>query len=216
MNKYDRPLTPEEAARKRELQSCYNDNEETIASADSVSDFHTPAMRAVLSDEPIHLSLARQLIAARNKRDETAAAKATAEKEFNDAQAKLNEYMVEHMMEPFRCDGHSVGVSYASRVSVLAENREALADALRANGYGSLVRDELRIDDEQLERVQQIMLDLGVEGAVETTPTVHPSRLKAFVAELRRETDELPEWLAGLISVYDQPTIRLTKVATTK
>lgn len=154
----------------------------------------SPVEKAARSGEPMHLALARQLIEARIKRDETKQAKTDAEKEFNAAQQRLNEYMVEHGMEPFRCDGHSVGISYATQVSVLADNRVLLAEALREHGYGALVRDELRIDDEQLERVQQVLAPLGEAGLIDATPTVHPSRLKAFVAELRKD-GELPEWL---------------------
>lgn len=187
---------------------------ETLTTDSFDEAFMSPLERAARSDEPMHLALARQLIDARTKRDETAAAKTEAEKEFVTAQARLNEYMVEHQMEPFRCDGFSVGVNFTTQVSVLAANRIPLAEALRSNGFGALVRDELRIDDEQLERVQQTLLDLGVDGAIEATPTVHPSRLKSFVAEQRKENnDELPEWLADLVNVYDQPTIRLTNVA---
>lgn len=180
---------------------------------DHVDDFLSPAERAAKNDEPMHLVLARDLIAKRQARDDTAAAKSEAEKQFIAAQNALNEYMVEHSMEPFRCDGHSVGASFTPQVSVLAANRLRLAEALREHGHGALVRDELRIEDDQLERVQQIMLDLGVDGAVESTPTVHPSRLKAFVAEQRKEHGgQLPEWLAELVTVYDQPTINLRKV----
>lgn len=188
-------------------------NDATLATPPVDDDFISPAERAARSTEPTHLALARELIEARVKRDETKAAKTAAEKEFDAAQFRLNEYMVQHAMEPFRCEGHSVGVSFETRVNVLADNRVALAEALRDNGFGALVRDELRIDDEQLEHVQQMLLDLGVEGAVETTPTVHPSRLKSFVTEVRKDNNgELPAWLEGLVNVYDQPTINLRKV----
>lgn len=176
-------------------------------------DFLTETERAARSEAPMHLELARQLIEARTLRDETKAAKTAAEKDFADSQARLNDYMVEHAMEPFRCDGFSVGINFTPQVSVLAANRIPLAEALHAHGFGALVKRELRIDPDRLEQVQQVMLELGVEDAVDATPVVHPSTLKTFIAEQRKENnDELPEWLAQLVSVFDQPTINLRKV----
>ncbi len=173
--------------------------------------FSSPAEHAAKNDEPMHLVLARDLIEKRKERDRLKAEKAEAEKQFDAAQAALNEYMIQHSMEPFRCEGHSVGANFETRVNVLAANRIPLAEALRENGFGSIVRDELMIDDDTLPRVQQA-LD-GMAG-VAVTPTVHPSRLKSFVTEQRDpDTGELPEWLAPLVTVYDQPTINLRKVS---
>ncbi|HEX6956279.1 MAG TPA: hypothetical protein VF156_15500 [Agromyces sp.] len=149
--------------------------------------FLTPAERAAKNDEPMHLVLARDLIEKRATRDRLKAEKAEAEKAFQEAEARLNEYMVQHSMEPFRCDGHSVSAAFATRVNVLAANREPLIAALNANGFGSIVK---------------------------TEPSVHASTLAAFVKEQRDpDTDELPEWLAGLVNVYDQPSINLRKVS---
>lgn len=150
-------------------------------------DFMSPGERAARDEEPMHLVLARDLIAKRGERDRTKAAATEAGKAFVAAEQALQEYMVQHSMEPFRCEGHSVSATYATRVNVLAENREGLIDALRANGFGDLIK---------------------------TDPSVHPSTLRSFVDEQRDpDTDELPGWLAPLVSVYDQPSINLRKVS---
>jgi len=43
--------------------------------------------------------------------------------------------------------------------------------------------------------------------------TVHPSTLKAFVRELKEEhDDELPEWLEGLVRIYEEDEVRVKKI----
>jgi len=68
-------------------------------------------------------------------------------------------------------------------VSDVASRREELYSTLRDNGYGSLIKE-----------------------------TVHPQTLKAFVKELMAENgDEVPEWLNGLVTVYEEQEVRIKK-----
>ena len=69
------------------------------------------------------------------------------------------------------------------RASALAGHKEALYGALRAQGYGDLVYE-----------------------------TVNANSLSAFVKEqIEANDDTLPEWLNGLISVFDKTTVGVRK-----
>ena len=70
-----------------------------------------------------------------------------------------------------------------TRASALAGQKEALYDALRTQGFGDLVYE-----------------------------TVNTNSLSAFVKEqIEANKDTLPEWLNGLISVFDKTTVGVRK-----
>ena len=70
-----------------------------------------------------------------------------------------------------------------TRASALAGQKEALYETLRSQGYGDLVYE-----------------------------TVNANSLSAFVKEqIEANGDTLPEWLDGLISVFDKTTVGVRK-----
>ena len=72
-----------------------------------------------------------------------------------------------------------------TRASAMAEQKEALFEALRAGGYGDLIYE-----------------------------TVNANSLSAFVKEQMTENDEtLPDWLDGLVNVYERTTVGVRKAA---
>ena len=95
--------------------------------------------------------------------------------------------MANHMAETETQNFTRAGVMFClttkTRASAVAGQKEALYDALRAQGYGDLVYE-----------------------------TVNANSLSAFVKEqIEANKDTLPEWLNGLISVFDKTTVGVRK-----
>ena len=68
------------------------------------------------------------------------------------------------------------------RASALSGQKDALYGALRAKGFGDLVYE-----------------------------TVNANSLSAFVKEQMEEQDALPDWLDGLVHVFEKTTVSVRK-----
>ena len=68
------------------------------------------------------------------------------------------------------------------RASAVADRQEELYEALRNEGYGDLVYE-----------------------------TVNANSLSAFVKEQMEEHDDVPEWLNGLVNVFEKTTVGVRK-----
>ncbi len=91
--------------------------------------------------------------------------------------------MINCEVQNFKHNGNIFYLTTSIYVSDVASRREELYSTLRDNGYGSLIKE-----------------------------TVHPQTLKAFVKELMAENgDEVPEWLNGLVTVYEEQEARMKK-----
>ena len=91
--------------------------------------------------------------------------------------------MINYEVQNFKHSGNIFYLTTSIYVSDVASRREELYSTLRDNGYGSLIKE-----------------------------TVHPQTLKAFVKELMAENgDEVPEWLNGLVTVYEEQEARMKK-----
>lgn len=91
--------------------------------------------------------------------------------------------MINYEVQNFKHNGNIFYLTTNIYVSDVASRREELYSTLRDNGYGSLIKE-----------------------------TVHPQTLKAFVKELIAENgDEVPEWLNGLVTVYEEQEARMKK-----
>ena len=76
-------------------------------------------------------------------------------------------------------------MSVKTRASAVADMKEALYTALKENGFPELVYE-----------------------------TVNANSLSSFVNEQREENnDELPSWLDGLVTIYDQTTVNVRNAA---
>jgi hypothetical protein len=96
---------------------------------------------------------------------------------------ELSERMAQEEMPSFTRAGTTFYLSTKSYASAVAENKAELHAALKENGYAELVYE-----------------------------TVNANSLSSFVRELREENDDvLPEWLDGLVNVYDKTTVGLRK-----
>ena len=91
--------------------------------------------------------------------------------------------MAETETQNFTRGGMMFYLTTKTRASAVAGTKEELFDALRAQGYGSLV-----------------------------TETVNANSLSSFVKEQMEANGEaLPDWLAPLVNVFDKTQVALKK-----
>ena len=118
--------------------------------------------------------------------------KKQAEQEVKDINAmiektdfQLSELMAETETQSFSRSGTMFFLTDSSRFSAIKEKKVELYDTLKANGYGDLVYE-----------------------------TVNANSLSAFVKEQKAENENLlPDWLDGLVSIYEKTTVGVRKAA---
>ena len=99
--------------------------------------------------------------------------------------ADLAKRMIDAETKNFTRNGTMFCLTNSVRASATAGRKEELFEALRAAGYGDLVYE-----------------------------TVNANSLSAFVKEQTTENrDALPEWLTGLVTVFEKTTVGVRKAA---
>ena len=101
-------------------------------------------------------------------------------KQIENQEKKLIDMMVDSELQNFKGKN---GITYSLKTTVipnvLAENKVALVETLKENGYAALVKEE-----------------------------VNAQTFKSFVKEQGWETtEELPEYLQNIVSLYEKTTI---------
>ena len=105
--------------------------------------------------------------------------------EIDRVDAALAERMISMETQNFTRNGTMFCLTNTTRASASAGRKEELFEALRAAGYGDLVHE-----------------------------TVNANSLSAFVKEQTTEnSDNLPEWLDGLVTVFEKTTVGVRKAA---
>jgi predicted nuclease with TOPRIM domain len=105
--------------------------------------------------------------------------------EIDDVEYRLSELMISSEMQNFTRAGTMFCLSTTTRASAAAGMKEELFDALRSKGFGELIYE-----------------------------TVNANSLSAFVKEQIAENgDELPDWLKGLVNVFEKTTVTVRKAA---
>ena len=100
-----------------------------------------------------------------------------------EVEVSLAELMTLNETQNFTRSGTMFSLTTSTKASAKAGKREELYSALKNAGYGDLV-----------------------------VETVNPSSLSAFVKEQISENGEaLPEWLDGLVNVFEKTSISLRK-----
>lgn len=100
---------------------------------------------------------------------------------IKDTTKLLTEQMVNQEIQNFNRNGKLFYLVTNRYVNDVATRREELYQVLREQGFGDLIK-----------------------------ATIHPQTLKAFVKEQIEENDEeLPEWLDGLVRVYEEEEVRV-------
>jgi len=103
--------------------------------------------------------------------------------EIEQAEYDLSQLMAQTETQSFQRAGTLFYLTTKTYASADKEHKEELFDALRNEGYGSLI-----------------------------TETVNANSLSAFVKEQMSENDDaLPEWLEGKVNVFDKVTVSLRK-----
>jgi len=127
-----------------------------------------------LADKVKYLREVRDTLEDKNKQ---------ANEELRRAERDLTNLMVSCETTNFTKSGTQFSVVTKMRASAVSERKKELFDALRAQGYGSLV-----------------------------TETVNANSLSSFVKECMEENkDALPQWLDGLVNTYEQTQVQLRK-----
>ena len=103
--------------------------------------------------------------------------------EIEQAEYDLSQLMAQTETQSFQRAGTLFYLTTKTYASADKEHKEELFDALRNEGYGSLI-----------------------------TETVNANSLSAFVKEQMSENDDvLPDWLEGKVNVFDKVTVALRK-----
>ena len=127
--------------------------------------------------------LADKLKALRDQKDALEAELKQVNMDIDNADWYLANHMTETETQNFTRAGVIFCLTTKTRASALAGQKEALYEALRSQGYGDLVYE-----------------------------TVNANSLSAFVKEqIEANKDALPEWLDGLINVFDKTTVGVRK-----
>jgi predicted nuclease with TOPRIM domain len=105
--------------------------------------------------------------------------------EIDEVEYRLSELMISSETQNFTRAGTMFCLSTTTRASAAACMKEELFDALRSKGFGELIYE-----------------------------TVNANSLSAFVKEQIAENgDELPDWLKGLVNVFEKTTVTVRKAA---
>jgi len=129
--------------------------------------------------------LADRLKALRDQKDALEAELKQVNMDIDNADKRLANLMADTETQNFTRAGIMFCLTTKTRASALAGQKEALYDALRAKGFGNLVYE-----------------------------TVNANSLSAFVKEqIEANKDILPEWLDGLISVFEKTTVGVRKAS---
>jgi len=105
--------------------------------------------------------------------------------EIDDVEYRLSELMISSETQNFTRAGTMFCLSTITRASAAAGMKEELFDTLRSKGFGELIYE-----------------------------TVNANSLSAFVKEQIAENgDELPDWLKGLVNVFEKTTVTVRKAA---
>ena len=102
---------------------------------------------------------------------------------LDETDAALAQLMTDTETQNFTRSGTIFCLTNTTRASATADRKDELFEALRAEGYGGLVYE-----------------------------TVNANSLSAFVREQISENDDvLPDWLEGLVSVFEKTTVGVRK-----
>ena len=102
---------------------------------------------------------------------------------LDETDAALAQLMTDTETQNFTRSGTMFCLTNTTRASATSDRKDELFEALRAEGYGGLVYE-----------------------------TVNANSLSAFVREQISENDDvLPDWLEGLVSVFEKTTVGVRK-----
>lgn len=135
--------------------------------------------------------LAEKLKSLRDRKQEAEAALKEINAQIDETDYRLSEVMAESETQNFTRSGTMFYLTTKTRASAVAGSKEELYAALKSHGFGDLVYE-----------------------------TVNANSLSSFIKERMEENaensgggDTLPDWLIGLVSVFDKTTVGVKKAA---
>ena len=129
--------------------------------------------------------LADRLKSLRDQKTDTEALLKDINDQIDETDYRLSELMAESETQNFTRSGTMFCLTTKTRASTVAGSKEELYTALRQQGFGELVYE-----------------------------TVNANSLSSFVKEQIAENgDALPDWLIGLVNVYDKTTVGVRKAS---
>lgn len=130
------------------------------------------------------LNVAEKLKGLRDRKSELEEQVKALNAEIEETDQLLCSMMIDSETQNFTHGGVQFSLTNRIRASAIAERKQDLFYALRKNGYGALVQEN-----------------------------VNANSLSAFVKEQMEEsgTDNLPYWLEDLVNVYQQNTVSMRK-----
>ena len=129
--------------------------------------------------------LAEQLTTLRDDKERVEDRLKKLNKYIEEVEYKLSGMMALSETQNFTRAGKTFFLTTKTRASAVADNKDALYKALRAQGFGDMVYE-----------------------------TVNANSLSAFVKEqIMENKDTLPEWLDGLVNVYEKATVGVRNAA---
>lgn len=136
-------------------------------------------------DENTLFEWADRLKGLRDRKDELEAELKQVNADIDNADWHLSNLMAESETQNFTRAGTMFCLTTKTRANAAAGRKDELFDALRAEGYGDLI-----------------------------TETVNTNSLSSFVKEQIAENDDcLPDWLNGLVSVFEKTTVGVRMAA---
>ena len=128
-------------------------------------------------------TLADRLKELRERKAELAEETKANNAEIEKTELELSQLMAQTETQSFQRAGTLFYLATKTYASANKEQKDELFDALRNEGYGSLI-----------------------------TETINANSLSAFVKEQMSENDDtLPDWLEGKVNVFDKVTVNLRK-----
>ena len=128
-------------------------------------------------------SLSDKLKALRDEKEALEAREKEVEAAIKETDEAMVTLMIDTEMPSFTRSGSTFSLTITTRASAVADSKKKLFETLKKEGFGDLVYE-----------------------------TVNANSLSAFVREqIENNEDELPDWLDGLVNVYDQKRIGVRK-----
>ena len=129
--------------------------------------------------------LAEKLKSLRDEKSEAEAELKEINAQIDETDYRLSELMAESETQNFTRAGTMFCLTTKTRASAVAGSKEDLYAALREQGFGDLVYE-----------------------------TVNANSLSSFVKEqIGENEDELPDWLDGLVNVFEKTTVGVRKAS---
>lgn len=164
------------------MNEFLKDNSNTLNASNKANATNNLSMRNISGDSPL-FELADKLKALKDEKKQKEIELKNISDLLFETETKLSELMTLSETQNFTHSGTTFSLKTSLKASTVSGKKEELYTLLKNSGYGDLI-----------------------------TETINPSSLSAFVKEQISENEnELPEWLDGLINIFEKNTVSTRK-----